>query len=234
MKNQITFSLTNSTDHDQLQQLLSDSPYKIFFSSSLDTSLIRRYLTLDDLIVSMNQALEDRGPAFVFENHNRYLAANVVRINIYRQSLASQGNRKPMLLKYDGDFPMESCTGDTRLAAAQGLGILSHVSALISANEQHLDQFRNHTIIDNFQDLQRLAGIADGTRCWFRFIDESGHYRLDWYEIELNETGVRVPDENFCLRALHQYLQAQRLDFRFDLSWFDDPKNWHIFAKPDD
>lgn len=225
------FEITSSADRDYLAEHLSANPCRLYYDPRVPISQIHRHQTLQSVIDIVNEQWASQGRDFVGMPHNRYWAANLVRINIYRHSLASQGNRKPMLLIYNGELPYVSNTGDTRLMAAEGLTGFDCVSAFISTHQQYRDRFQHLQEIRSFNDFQHCADIKDGTQCWFRFANPGESHGVDWYEISLHQPGVSVPSEEWCLDALSNYLINKPATFRFTREWMAKYRDWHAYAR---
>lgn len=218
------------SDSDILFKSQHGGQHCLFYAPAVPIADIARQTSLQGLCDWANQQISQHGrTAFTADPARHYDAANLVKINQMVHSVARHGSVKPMLLHYTGALPYSTGTGDTRLRAIERLPTVTHVSAIISTHRRHQPAFKHHQEIHTLADFAGCFGVDRG-QFLIRLTDCQAPYGLDWYEYVLDDPAVSVPDWDFCLRAIQNYINHRPGDWRFEPSWFDLEIDWAALA----
>ena len=223
--------IRHTADPDPIVQAQHQGQHVLFYNPAQPVNDIVRIDLLQEWCDMANTRRQEDGAAFAQEPRNAYLAANLVRINLYVDSLRKHGSVKPMLLYYSGRLPFEAATGGTRLMASELLPNFTHVTAFIATHQDHAHQFSHLQRIDTFEDFRQCCGVELGTQFWFRLTDAQAPWGLDWYEVAVQVPGISVPSDEFCLAAIGTYLKQQPDSFEFDCEWFGVTRDWSQYVE---
>lgn len=217
------------SDDDIIFKSQHGGQHCLFYTPSVPVVEIAKQTSLQGLCDWANQQLMEHGHrSFTSDPARHYDAANLVKINQMVDSVARYGSVKPMLLHYTGLLPYATGTGDTRLRAIERLPKITHVSAIISTHSKHRTKFKSFQEIHTLSDFAACFGINQG-QFLMRLTDSQAPYGLDWYEYILDDRSVSVPDWDFCIRAIQNYVNAQAEHFVFEPAWFDVCIDWQAY-----
>lgn len=223
--------IRHTADPDPIVQAQHHGNHALFYNPAQAVNEIIRIDLLQEWCDMANTRRQEDGDNFAQESRNSYLAANLVRINLYVESLRQHGSIKPMLLYYSGQLPFEAATGGTRLMASELLPNFTHVTAFITTHQDYANQFSHLQRINTFEEFRQCCGVELGTQFWFRLTDTQAPWGLDWYEVSVQVPGVSVPGDQWCLSAIKNYLDQQPADFQFDCEWFGVTRDWSQYAE---
>ena len=212
-------------DFDPIVHSSHQGQHCLFYDPELQLDRVQKLMTLTDVCVLANRWLADKDVITDPGDLNKIV--NTVRINQFVHSLQQEGNHKPILVHFDGDWPMISSTGGTRLMAAERCGSIKSFTAFISTHQRHRQQFDHLEEITTFDSFAHRCGAVPRNKFVFRFTEAEAHYGLDWYEVSLNRT--TVPDDSQCLYLLTNYVGRQHSTFEFTPDWFDSKIHWPDF-----
>jgi hypothetical protein len=143
--------------------------------------------------------------------NDRYWMANLVKINIWTQSIRKDGILKPMLIVYNDEGKYIPETGSTRLICADLISELTHTEAFISCHSRNSSEFREKRTkrmftVDRFAEYAG-ARADDFNVLSFKFTNNPDDFGLYWYEINLRDVGSATPSEEWCVQAYSKYIQ---------------------------
>ena len=216
--------------YPSLQDPICDSFHRgihcLFYNPAQDKNQIRTNQSLQDLCNWANTHIASQGTVgFVTDSSNYYDIANLVKLNIWVDSLQQQGSIKPMLLQYTGNPLLESGTGESRLRALERIDSVSTVTAFISTHTQHQAEFAHLEAVTTFDQFAKLCAAEFGQQFLFRLTDSQAMYGLDWYEYNSSRTASITPGEDYCVIAMTAYLKKYP-NTVFTPEWFDHLVNW--------
>lgn len=222
--------IKSDQDSDIIELATHNGTHCLFYSDSVDLKSITKYMSLQDTCNEVNQAIAHTGlENFTKEENNHYNAANLIKINLFVKSLQTVGSVKPMLLQYSGSFPFLAGTGGTRLMAAELLPEFTHVNAFISTSTKYRDQFKHLEEVTTWARFVELCGITTRSSILLRLTAPEADYGIDWYEIDIKHyerPEIFIPQLDFCLPAIQNYLNSKEKDFIFTADWFLADINW--------
>jgi hypothetical protein len=211
---------------DPIAQSLHNGQHCIFYDPAVHRNKIRSNQSLQDLCDWINARVQSLGwPEFAQDQRNHYEIANLVKLNMWVDSLAGVGNVKPMLLQYVGNPLFETGTGESRLRAMERLPQIKTCQAFISTHKRFADKFSHCFKVKTFDQFAQLCQAVKYQTFFFRLTDASAAYGLDWYEYENSLTSAVTPDTAFCVGAMTNYFE-QHPDTVFSPEWFDTLINW--------
>ena len=198
----------------------------LFYSPAVPIELIKSQQTLDELLELANRRLAQVAKdKFTLDSKYADWIANIVKINLMVQGLEQHGIVKPMLLHYNGTYPLIPGTGDSRLKALACKSGIVTVPGLISASNRYRFRFMDLQLIESMAQLAQVCEVdpAD-TKFLFRFTNDASIHGLDWFEYAVD--CVAIPSMEWCLTVLQSYLDCQSADFKFTTKWFAEPHVW--------
>jgi hypothetical protein len=198
----------------------------LFYSPAVPIELIKSQQTLDELLKLANRRLAQVAKEeFTLDSKYADWIANIVKINLMAQGLERHGIVKPMLLHYNGTYPLIPGTGDSRLKALSCKPGFTTVPGLISTSNRYCSRFMNLQLIESMVQLAQVCEVdpAD-TKFLFRFTNDATIHGIDWFEYSVDQ--VAVPSIEWCLITLQSYLDKQSADFKFTTAWFSEPHAW--------
>ena len=213
-------------DSDPIRQSLHDDQHVLFYDSAVDKTLIRSNQSLQDLCDWVNDRIGSLGwDIFVQDQRNHYEIANLIKLNMWVDSLAKIGSIKPMLLQYIGEPLFETGTGESRLRALERLPQITTCQAFISTHKKFADKFDHLSTVTTFDQFAQHCQAVPGQTFFLRLTDADALYGLDWYEYDSDQTTSVTPDVAFCVQAMTNYF-TQHPDTKFSPQWFDTLINW--------
>lgn len=224
--NNPTIKLKWPADFDPINQSLHNNQHVLFYDDAVDKTLIRSNQSLLDLCNWVNDRIASQGwDEFVQDQGNHYEIANLIKLNMWVDSLCRDGNIKPMLLQYVGNPLFETGTGESRLRALERLPQIKTCQAFISTHKKFADKFAHLPTVKTFDQFAQLCQAVSDQTFSFRLTDANAVYGLDWYEYDSAQTASVTPGVAFCVEAMTNYFK-QHPDTRFTPGWFDTLINW--------
>ena len=211
---------------DPIRDSFHHGSHCLFYNPAQDKTQIRTNQSLQDLCSWANTQIAGQGTdVFVTDPSNRYDMANLVKLNIWVDSLQQQGSIKPMLLQYTGNPLLESGTGESRLRALERIDSIATVTAFISTHTQYQAKFAHLEAVSTFEQFATLCAAESGQEFLFRLTDSQALYGLDWYEYNSSRTASITPGEDYCVVVMTAYLKKYP-NTVFTPEWFDHTINW--------
>lgn len=181
----------------------------LLYSPTVPVTKITPVQTVDQLIDVINHNLPD---------HNRVknLVAKAVRLNWMIEDLKTHSLQKPLLV--DKDFT--TILGDTRMQALEFNPQVTHLSCLIAAPINELD---NHQDSIYVQDRQHLANLL-GMNVNDVIVEQDWHHeQLTWIELALPAAEHHMHDEQARYQA---FVEQYTDDFVLTREWLSTPREW--------
>jgi len=195
--------------------------HQLFYHDRVPLCQIQPQQTLSQLCDLANQQLSGQTVK------DCDLLANIVKVNQMVASIQKFGCVKPLLLHYCGAMPMPTGTGDSRLKAIECIPEITHVPAIVSTHARYSYLFDQYQKINSLVQLKKVCGTdAD---FYVRYTNESADYGVDW--IEYNVDNMAVPNINWCITVLQNYIGTQSRSFKFTTSWFTSLIDWESYLK---
>jgi hypothetical protein len=214
------------SDFDPINQSFHNGQHCLFYDSAVDKTLIRSNQTLQDLCNWVNDRITSLGwDEFVQDQRNHYEIANLIKLNMWVDSLRRDGSIKPMLLQYVGRSLFETGNGESRLRAMERLPTIVTCRAFISTHKNFEDKFSHLIKVKTFDQFAQLCRAVHGQTFSFRLTDANAAYGLDWYEYDSYQTAAVTPSTVFCVEAMTNYFK-QHPGTAFSPEWFDTLINW--------
>jgi hypothetical protein len=197
----------------------------LFYDPTFDQTQIPYQQQLQDLSAWANQLIAEQGIAqFLQDPQNHYDIANLVKLNMWIDSIRKQGIVKPMLISYtNGKYT--SSTGESRLRALECIPEIASVTAFIDTSIENQHQFQHLESVTTFDRFAELCGAVVGQNFLFRFTDDQAPWGLDWYEYNSRNTASVTPGQDYCVEVVRLYLE-QYPDTVFTKEWFATLVNW--------
>jgi hypothetical protein len=203
--------------------------HQLFYCNNFPINQIQPQQTLSQLCKMANYRLEYYPKnEFIKDINCRDFVSNIVKINLMVNTIKEFGCVKPMLLQYRGSMPMIAGTGDSRLKAIECILEITTVPAIISTHQKYSQVFSHYTAIHSIDQLRYICNVNLNTDFYVRFTDEFADYGIDWVEYSVDT--VTVPDIEWCLIAMQNYINEQSYTFRFTIDWFKNLVNWKLYS----
>lgn len=225
-------TVTYPSSSDVIFKSQHQGQHCLFYDPQVPVDHIAKQTQLQQLCNWANHEMSEHGRSnFVKDPQRHYDAANLVKINQMVHSVRQHGSVKPMLLFYTGAGPYATGTGDTRLRAIERIDSIVHVSGIISTHSRYRSEFAHLREIHTLEDFARCFDAPAGSEFLIRLTDDQADWGMDWYEYVLNNTSVAVPNWEFCLSAIQNYILQQPSNFEFTVAWFDLEIAWSDYAR---
>jgi ParB-like nuclease domain len=216
------------SDVDPIATATHNGQHCLFYDPNFDQSQIPYQQRLQDLSAWANRLIAEQGTGeFLQDPQNHYDIANLVKLNMWIDSIRKQGIVKPMLVSYaNGKYI--AATGESRLRALECIPEITSVTAFIDTKVEHQDQFQHLELVTTFDQFATLCGAVANQTFLFRFTDDRAPYGLDWYEYNSQQTSSVTPGQDYCVAAVTAYLD-QHPDTVFSPGWFGQLVNWNHY-----
>lgn len=195
-------------DHGDLFRNNLSLTHRVYYCAEFPLTKVQRPHTIDWLCDYANSGdiLNDE-----------YWLANLVKINIWTNSMREAGIFKPMLLTYNGEFVPE--TGSTRLLCAELIPELTHTPAFITAHERDAEVLAEYQAVNTFDEFVGLSGANSQNIFNIRFTHNPDDYGIYWYEYNNSDTRSVAPNNDWCVATIRKYLEDNPSTV-FDRAWF--------------
>jgi len=214
---------------DPIAQSLHNGRHCMFYDPAVHRNKIRSNQSLQDLCDWVNARVRSMGwQEFTQDQKNHYEIANLVKLNMWVDSLARIGNVKPMLLQYVGNPIYENGTGESRLRAIERLPNFPPCPAFISTHTQYATQFQHLESIKTFDRFAQICNAVQNQKFLFRLTDDQAPYGLYWYEYDSSHTASVTPGIDQCVAVMNNYM-TQHPATVFTPEWFDTLVLWEDY-----
>jgi hypothetical protein len=122
-------------------------------------------------------------------------------------------------------MPMIPRTGDSRLKAIECIPEITSVPAIITTHQKYSYMFTHCEQIDSLEQFKQTCKTESDF--YVRYTEQSSEYGLDWFEY--SEDKVTVPDTEWCLHLIQNYINNQSDNFRFSTDWFKNTIVWDLY-----
>jgi hypothetical protein len=227
------YDIKSNLDSNIIEMAKHNGNHCLFYSDSIDVDCITKYTTLTDICNEVNLAISETGiEKFTTVESNHYNSANLIKINLFVKSLQTVGSVKPMLLQYNGALPFLAGTGGTRLMAAELIPTFKKVTTFISTSTKYRSHFSHLEEVTTWKQFVELCNLKSPSSILVRLTDQKAEYGIDWYEIDIKHyelPEIFIPQLDFCLPAIQNYLNAQEKDFTLTIDWFLKDIDWNYW-----
>lgn len=174
---------------------------------------------------AMEWITQDGIDAFCDEPMNQYDAANLVKLNMWIQSMRQQGNVKPWLILDEGNGRLLAGTGDSRLRCLERLPEITTIPAFITTHQTRQHLYPGLESITSFDRFAELCGARQDQLFMFRLTDPEAPYGMYWYEYNHDLTRSVTPGQTDAVGMIRRYLHRNP-DMDITPEWFDNAINW--------
>jgi hypothetical protein len=225
-------TIESNQDSDIIEQSQHDGQHCLFYDPAINIIDIQRVLQLKDICQISNHQLANHHRELRQGNCWQNEIANIVRINMFVHSMRKIGSVKPMLLHYDQGLPYTASTGGTRLMAAELIPEITHVSGFVTTHQRHRLRFSHLPEIKCWSDFVKYCGTEESSTVLIRLTDAAANWGIDWFEVAVDQhqgTRIFVPQDDWCLAVLQNYVNCQPEDFKFTPEWFNTQIAWDLY-----
>jgi hypothetical protein len=116
--------------------------------------------------------------------------------------------------------------------AAECVPEITTMQAYITTHSKFRDRFLHLEEITTWEQFCKHTGTNNDNQVLIRLTDQQAPYGIDWYEVDIKSyenKGVYVPNDQWCLTALKNYVSNQGPKFSFSKDWFNNQINWQDF-----
>jgi len=224
--NNPTIEVKYPSDRDPVAESLHNGTHCLFYNPKLDKTTIGYTQSLNDICDWANRCIRDTGlDGFINNPQNHYDIANIVKLNMWIDDIIKQGIVKPMNLFYDGKEKYGINNGESRLRAAERIPGLDNIPAFIGCHHKFAENFSHLENVTSFNRFAEICGASVGDQFLFTLTDPEALFGIFWYEYASPKTAPVTPSEQYCVKALHNYL-TQHPDTVFTPEWFDTLVDW--------
>jgi hypothetical protein len=190
------------------------SGQKVIYVPEFPLNMITRSHTVDDVCNFVNNIDLYNDP---------YWCPNMVKIDIWAESMRRYGIIKPVLLSYDDDHAYQCLTGSTRVLCADLISSIDHVPAFISLHNKNSDSVIKGKQMFDFDRFITYANAQPGDSFSVKFTNNPEDFGLYWFEYSHHNLAAAVPDDEWCTKTMQQYIKDNP-GLVIDREWLAQPK----------
>lgn len=181
---------------------------------------------LQDLCNWANGSIAELGiDKFLKDQQNHYNIANLVKLNMWINSIRQDGIIKPWLLQDQGDGTFLAGTGDSRLRCLERIPEIKTVRAFISTLSSRKHLYPDLIEVECFDQFVELCDTEPKREFLFRLTDAQAPYGLYWFEYNSERTRSITPGEPQAVEMFTRYIKHNP-GIKITPEWFDNIKSW--------
>jgi hypothetical protein len=215
---------------DPIIDSMHNGSHCLFYNPRINKHTVTYKQSLQDLCGWINTSLDHDGIDRFLDNPlSWYDAANVLKLNMWVDSIRTQGIVKPMMLYYNGGAKFGINNGESRLRACTCIPSINRLHGFISTSTQYRDKFSHLEEVTSFDQFAWLCKADNPQEFMFTLTDPTAPYGIFWYEFNSAKTDTVTPNESNCITTLRNYLNRHP-DTVFTIDWFNNLVDWKEYG----
>jgi hypothetical protein len=212
-------------DTDPIQESLHQGQHCLFFNPATKYNHIKIWQTLDDICNWANNWIVQNGlDEFLEDQRNHFDIANLVKLNLWFDSIRKQGVSKPILILYHSDGQYSTGNGESRIKAAQRIPGMDTLPAFLATHSRNAHMFTDWEPITTLDQFAKCCGATEGNQFLFRIESADFEFGISWYEYDNPLTRSVMPNDADCVRVFETWYKNNPVVF--SPAWFDQLVNW--------